>query len=78
MSANETVPPGSVYRLVVRSAEEAVQTIRERFGAEAKVLSVQQQAGQGLSSLFSRPKLEVVVQVGAAPSPAEDPVAALP
>ena len=78
MSAKETVPPGSVYRLVVRSAEEAVQTIRERFGAEAKVLSVQQQAGQGLSSLFSRPKLEVVVQVGTMPALAEESVVSLP
>lgn len=76
MPANETVQPGSVYRLVVRSAEEAVQTIRERFGAEAKVLSVQQQSGQGLAGLFSRPKLEVVVQVGAAPAPEPVTVAA--
>jgi flagellar biosynthesis protein FlhF len=64
-------PSGSVYRLVVRSAEEAVQTIRERFGAEAKVLSVRQVEGQGLAGLFGRPKLEVVVQVGAT-----EPVAA--
>lgn len=72
-TATENPAPGAVYRLVVRSAEEAVQTIRERFGAEAKVLSVRQQDGQGLAGLFGRPKLEVVVQVGT-PEPA--PVAA--
>jgi flagellar biosynthesis protein FlhF len=53
----------SVYRLVVRSADEAVSTIRERFGAAAKVLSVKQLEGQGLMGLLSRPKLEVLVQV---------------
>lgn len=64
-----STPAGSVYRLIVRSADEAVQTIRERFGMEAKVLSVRQVEGQGLSALFSRPKMEVVVQVGS-PAPA--------
>ena len=86
MSASTpNIPPGSVYRLVVRSAEEAVQTIRERFGAEAKVLSVRQVEGQGLAGLFGRPKLEVVVQVGSpAPAPEsfaaalEAPIGALP
>ena len=69
------VPPGSVYRLVVRSADEAVQTIRDQFGSETKVLSVRQLEGQGLAGLFGRPKLEVVVQVGAV-APAPEPFAA--
>ena len=79
------VPPGSVYRLVVRSADEAVQTIRDQFGPETKVLSVRQVEGQGLAGLFGRPKLEVVVQVGSiTPAPApfaaalEAPIGALP
>ena len=69
------VSPGSVYRLVVRSADEAVQTIRDQFGSETKVLSVRQVAGQGLAGLFGRPKLEVVVQVGSV-APASEPFAA--
>lgn len=65
----QTAPAsGSVYRLVVRSADEAVQTIRARFGSSAKVLSVKQLEGQGIVGLFSRPKLEVVVQIGGAES----------
>ncbi len=59
--------PGATYRFVVRNAEEAVQTIRERLGPHAKVLSVRQLDGGGLGGLFSKPKLEVVAQVGEAP-----------
>lgn len=71
MKNEENPTPGSVYRLVVKSADEAVETIRTRFGAEAKVLSVKQVEGQGVVGLFTRPKLEVVVQVGSAqPAPA--------
>lgn len=63
----ENPPQNPVYRLVVRSAEEAVQTIRERFGGTAKVLSVKQVENSGVLSLFSRPKIEVLVQVGSTP-----------
>lgn len=55
--------PGATYKFVVRSAEEAVQTIRERLGENAKVLSVRQVGGQGLAGLFGRQRLEVVAQV---------------
>jgi flagellar biosynthesis protein FlhF len=40
-----------------------VQTIRERLGESAKVLSVRQVSGQGLAGLFGRQRLEVVAQV---------------
>lgn len=63
-----TLQPGATYRFVVRSAEEAVATIRERLGEDARVLSVRQLKGEGLGGLFSRPKLEVVAQV-AVPEP---------
>ena len=63
-------PSGSIYRLVVRSADEAVQTIRERFGSAAKVLSVRQQETKGLAGLFTSPRLEVVVQTGEVPGEA--------
>ncbi len=64
MSESEISPkPGATYKFVVRTAEEAVQTIRERLGENAKVLSVRQVGGQGLAGLFSKPKLEVIAQV---------------
>src|SRR3982751_3628761 len=55
--------PGATYRFIVRSAEEAVQTIRERLGENAKVLSVRQLPGEGIAGLFSKPKLEVISQI---------------
>jgi len=58
-----TLQPGATYKFVVRSAEEAVQTIRERLGENAKVLSVRQTRAKGLGGFFSRPNLEVVVQI---------------
>jgi len=62
-SQSSTLQPGATYRFVVRSTEEAVQTIRERLGENAKVLSVRQVGGQGISRLFRGPKLEVIAQV---------------
>lgn len=64
-----TLQPGATYRFIVRSAEEAVQTIRERLGENARVLTVRQVKGQGLGGLFSRPKLEVIAQVPEGPEP---------
>jgi len=58
--------PNAVYKLVVRSAEEAVRTIRAQLGEHAKVLSVRQLPGQGLAGLFGRPRLEVIAQIGSA------------
>lgn len=62
-SQSSTLQPGATYRFIVRSAEEAVQTIRERLGENARVLSVRQVKGQGISGLLGRPRLEVVAQV---------------
>jgi flagellar biosynthesis protein FlhF len=55
--------PGATYKFTVRSTEEAVRTIREQLGENAKVLSVRQVSGEGLTGLFSKPKLEVVAQI---------------
>ena len=46
---------GKKYRLVVKSAEEAVRVIREKLGASARVLSVRQMGGQGLTKFISSP-----------------------
>jgi flagellar biosynthesis protein FlhF len=57
-----TLQPGATYKFLVRSAEEAVQTIRERLGENAKVLSVRQVRGRGIGGLFGRSRLEVIAQ----------------
>ncbi|MFP6901792.1 MAG: hypothetical protein VCA36_12670, partial [Opitutales bacterium] len=75
----ESPPPttpaeGKRYRLVVKSAEEAVRVIREKLGASARVLSVRQMDGQGLTKFISSPKLEVVVEVPPPGSSGEEPL----
>ena len=62
---NEGPKAGKRYRLVVRSAEEAVRTIREKLGDNAKVLSVRQVGGEGLKRFISSPKLEVIAEIQA-------------
>jgi len=57
---------GKRFRLVVRSAEEAVRVIRDKLGEEARVLSVKQVGGEGLKRFISSPKLEVIAEI---PSP---------
>jgi len=51
------------YRLVVRSAEEAVRMIREKLGDSARVVSVRQTGGEGLKRFISFSKLEVIAEV---------------
>ena len=50
------------YRLVVRSAEEAVRMIREKLG-KCQGCSVRQTGGEGLKRFISSPKLEVIAEV---------------
>ena len=54
---------GKRFKLVVRSAEEAVRVIREKLGENARVLSVKQVGGEGLKRFISSPKLEVIAEV---------------
>jgi flagellar biosynthesis protein FlhF len=51
------------FRLVVRSAEEAVRMIREKLGDNARVVSVRQTGGEGLKRFISSPKLEVIAEI---------------
>ena len=60
---SEQVGTGKKFRLVVRSAEEAVRVIRDKFGDNAKVISVRQVGGEGLKRFISSPKLEVIAQL---------------
>jgi flagellar biosynthesis protein FlhF len=53
------------YRAVVGSAAEAVSLVRERFGSNARVVSVRQIEAGGLSRFLQKPRLEVIIEVGA-------------
>ena len=63
---------GKKFKLVVRSAEEAVRVIREKLGEDARVLSVKQVGGEGLKRFISSPKLEVIAEVPSPDQPTED------
>ena len=65
--------PGSCVKFTVKSADEAVTVIRERLGANARVLSVRSIEPKGLKRFFGSPRLEVVAQVDAPVAP--EPVA---
>ena len=58
-------PPtaGEQYRFIVASADEAVRILRERLGENARVVSVRQVEGAGLSKFLRAPKLEVIAEV---------------
>ena len=73
----QSVSSGPVqYRLVVRSAAEAVRLVQERFGANARVLSVNQIEAGGLTRFLQKPRLEVIVEVGPAALPSSTQSAA--
>ncbi|MEO7599571.1 MAG: flagellar GTP-binding protein [Opitutus sp.] len=67
--------PGSCFKFTVRSAEEAVSLIREKFGANARVLSVRSVEAKGIRKFFGAPRLEVIAQMEGAP---EAPAPTLP
>jgi flagellar biosynthesis protein FlhF len=56
--------PGA-YKFTVKSAEHAVTLIREKLGANARVLSVRSVEATGLRKYFSAPQLEVIAQIDA-------------
>lgn len=76
------IVPGKKYRFTVESAEEAVRTLQQRLGPRARVLSVAQVEGKGLSRFMGSPRLEIIAQVDpeepAAPAPAAQAKAAAP
>jgi flagellar biosynthesis protein FlhF len=76
MSAFDPRPaPGSCFKFTVRSADEAVALIRERLGANARVLSVRSVEAKGLRKFFSSPRLEVVAQMDGTDEAAVTPAA---
>jgi flagellar biosynthesis protein FlhF len=73
-SPKKTLPPGA-YKILVKSAGEAVALIREKLGPEARVLSVRAVEAKGLKRLFRTPQLEVIAQIDSKPATA--PLAAV-
>jgi len=76
MSALPTnAAPGSCFRFVVSSADEAARVIREQLGGDARVLSVRNLPSSGILGLFSSPKIEVIAQAPLPePTPAPEPM----
>jgi flagellar biosynthesis protein FlhF len=72
-----THSPGT-FRLVVRSAEEAVQAIRSQLGENARVVSVQALPKSGFSRLMGAAKFEVIAEVPPPVAPEPEPAAPLP
>ena len=70
----EAKPDSKKYRLVVKSAEEAVRLIKEKLGDHAKVVSVRQVGGEGLKRFISSPKLEVIAELSSPQSEAQLPL----
>ncbi|MBC2606022.1 hypothetical protein [Pelagicoccus albus] len=54
---------GTQIKLLVNTASEAVNVIREKYGEMARVLSVKQVEAGGLKRLVSKPRLEVIVEI---------------
>ena len=66
-----TAQPGTCFKFTIGTAEEAAALIRERLGPDARVLSVRNLDQSGLSRFWSKPKLEVIAQIGEAPAAPE-------
>ncbi|MDQ8185957.1 hypothetical protein [Pelagicoccus sp. SDUM812002] len=61
--SQKPTPAGTQIKLLVNTASEAVNVIREKYGEQARVLSVKQVEAGGLKRLVSKPRLEVIVEV---------------
>lgn len=66
----ETLASETRYKFVVSSADEAVKVLRQRLGENARVISVRQMEGTGLSRFLRAPKLEVIAELIPAVKPA--------
>lgn len=64
--------PGTCFKFSVRSAEEAVAVIREKLGADARVLSVRSVEPKGFKKFFRSARLEVIAQIDGPPADDSD------
>ena len=76
-TSTSAASPGSSYRFLVRSAEEAVGVIRHQLGEHARVVSVRSVKAAGLTGLLGGTRLEVIAQT-VAPEPTPSTRAAKP
>ncbi len=79
-ASTSSAPAGASYRFLVRSAEEAVGTIRQQLGGEARVVSVRAVKAGGFAGLLGSTRLEVIAQMPAPASASvvpEPPIATL-
>ncbi|MEM9160510.1 MAG: hypothetical protein AAGB46_15795 [Verrucomicrobiota bacterium] len=60
---DQTNSKAAQIKIVANTADEAVKTIKDKFGEAARVLSVNQAEAGGLKRLISKPRLEVIVEV---------------
>ena len=63
MSSLPANAPGTCYKFIVATANEAASVIRDRLGENARVLSVRTIEPTGLRSLWGSPKIEVLATV---------------
>src|SRR5262245_21638565 len=70
MPSPASTPAPGMYKFTVKSVDEAVTLIREKLGANARVVSVRSVEAGGLNKLFRAPRLEVIAQLEA-PVPLE-------
>jgi len=66
-TSSSSFAPGT-YKFTVQSAEQAVALIREKLGANARVISVRSVEASGFKKFFTAPRLEVVAQVDPEPN----------
>lgn len=65
-------PAPGAYRFEVGSAAEAVETIRQRLGPDARVVSVRPGVRRGLARWWGAPRYEVVAELPPPPPPAPE------
>jgi flagellar biosynthesis protein FlhF len=68
-----------IYQFIAENAAQAVEQIRQQLGPRAVVLNIRQLPAEGISRLWSRPRIEVLAGLeaaGAAPAAVSPPVGA--
>lgn len=70
-----------IYQFIAENAAQAVEQIRQQLGPRAVVLSIRQLPAEGISRLWSKPRIEVLAGLeaaGSAPAAVSPPVGSGP
>ncbi len=70
-----------IYQFIAENAAQAVEQIRQQLGPRAVVLNIRQLPAEGISRLWSKPRIEVLAGLeaaGSAPAAVSPPVGAGP